>query len=380
MPFEHLLNTMIKHRQTLHQIPEIAFDLFLTHAYVKAQLESFGYETMTVAKTGLIAIKKGSSKETIAFRSDMDALEVLEKTDATFPSKHVGKMHACGHDGHMAILLGFAEHVSKLNHLNKNIMFVFQPAEEGPGGAKDIIKTGVFETYHVEKIFGFHLYPDLEEGLYGLVDGPMMAQNGEFDITVQGVSAHGAQPHKSKDAMVASAALISQFQHVVARSIDPLTPGVVTIGTIKGGEARNIIAQTISISGTMRTFNEETYEKMKASMHAISKGIEVSYQVDIDLEIRDYYPAVINDSSLFKDVKSLLKEGTYELIKPMMFAEDFSFYQQVVPGMFMMLGTKNEQKKYTHPLHSCYFNFDEKVLTKAVSLYDEICKFYKVYQ
>jgi amidohydrolase len=380
MSFDYLLHTMIKHRQTLHQIPEIAFDLFLTHAYVKAQLESFGYETITVAKTGLIAIKKGESKETIAFRSDMDALEVLEKTNMAFTSKHVGKMHACGHDGHMAILLGFAEHVSKLKHLKKNIMFIFQPAEEGPGGAKEIIKTGIFETYHVEKIFGFHLYPDLEEGLYGLVDGPMMAQNGEFDITIQGVSAHGAQPHKSKDAMVASAALISQFQHVVSRSIDPLTPGVVTIGTINGGEARNIIAQTISISGTMRTFNQGTYDVMKASMHAIAKGIEVSYSVDVDLEIRDYYPAVINDHALFKDVVSLLKEGTYERIKPMMFAEDFSFYQQVVPGLFMMLGTKNEEKQYTHPLHSCYFNFDEKVLTKAISLYDDICKLYKVYQ
>jgi hippurate hydrolase len=380
MSFDYLLKTMTKHRQTLHQIPEIAFDLFLTHAYVKEQLESFGYETITVAKTGLIAIKKGKSKETIAFRSDMDALEVLEKTNVVLPSKHVGKMHACGHDGHMAILLGFAEHVSKLKNMKKNIMFIFQPAEEGPGGAKEIIKTGIFETYHVEKIFGFHLYPDLEEGLYGLVDGPMMAQNGEFDITIQGVSAHGAQPHKSKDAMVASASLISQFQHVVARSIDPLTPGVVTIGTIKGGEARNIIAQTISISGTIRTFNQETYDTMKASMHAISKGIELSYSVDVNLEIRDYYPAVINDHTLFTDVKSLLKERSYELIKPMMFAEDFSFYQQKVPGLFMMLGTKNEKKGYTHPLHSCYFDFDEKVLTKALSLYDDICKFYGAYK
>jgi amidohydrolase len=379
MSFDYMLNKLKHHRRTLHQIPEIAFDLFKTHAYVKAELESYGYETQTVAKTGLIAIKKGKADTTIAFRSDMDALNVYEKTNSDFESKHEGQMHACGHDGHMSILLGFAEYIASIKDINKNIMFIFQPAEEGPGGAKVIIETNVLKTYNVEKIFGFHLYPDLEEGQYGLVDGPMMAQNGEFDLIIQGVSAHGAQPHKSKDAILATAQLITQYQSIVSRFIDPLSPAVVTVGTIEGGEARNIIAQNVKISGTIRTFNQETYDIIKASIKSINQSIETAFQVSVTTDIRDYYPPVINDHQLFNHVKGLLNASAYELIKPMMFAEDFAFYQQVVPGLFIMLGTRNEKLGYIHPLHSCYFNFKEEVLPKGIELYDLICKSYNLY-
>lgn len=379
MSFDHLTKQLTAHRRTLHQIPEIAFDLYQTHAYVKAELESYGYQTQTVAKTGLIAIKKGQSTETIAFRSDMDALNVYEKTGVEFASKNEGKMHACGHDGHMSILLGFAQYIASIDHIKQSIMFIFQPAEEGPGGAKIIIETGIFKQYNVKKIFGFHLYPDLEEGLYGLVDGPMMAQNGEFDIVIQGVSAHGAQPHLSKDAMVAAGELITQYQTIVSRAIDPLMPAVVTIGTIEGGEARNIIAQTIKMSGTIRTFDQTVYDTIKSSIRAINQGIEQAYQVEVKIDIRDYYPPVINDHQLFMDVQSILDPSEYRILKPMMFAEDFAFYQQVVPGLFMMLGTKNTELGYVHPLHSCYFNFKEDVLPKAIELYDRILKYYDLY-
>ncbi|MFU8793664.1 MAG: M20 metallopeptidase family protein [Acholeplasmataceae bacterium] len=380
MPKDTLTDHLKKHRQTLHQIPEIAFDLFKTHAYIKNELESYGYETETVAKTGLIAIKKGNSKETIAFRSDMDALNVLEKTDVSFQSTHVGKMHACGHDGHMSMLLGFAQMVSEKSDLTKNIMFVFQPAEEGPGGAKHIIEAGVFEKHNVKAIFGIHLYPDLEEGLIGLVDGPMMAQNGEFDVTIQGQSAHGAQPHKGHDAIVATAQLVTQYQNIVSRFLNPLIPAVVTVGTINGGEARNIIAQTVKLSGTIRTFDPTIYQQIKTSLANINQSIEVGFNVDVDMDLRDYYPPVINDHNLFEHVKSILEPNTYQMIPPMMFAEDFAFYQQVMPGFFMMLGTRNETLGYTHPLHSCYFNFKEDVLIKGVNLYDKIARSLNIYQ
>lgn len=379
MSFDYMYETLKKHRRALHQIPEIGFDLFKTHAYVQNVLNDLGYETITVAKTGLIAYKKGAKDEMIAFRSDMDALRVLEKTDVSFESKHIGNMHACGHDGHMAILLGFAEYIASKTLKDKGIMFVFQPAEEGPGGAKVIIETGIFEKHNVKQIYGFHLYPDLEEGLYGLVDGPMMAQNGEFDLVIQGVSAHGAQPHKSKDALLASAHLITQYQSIVSRMIDPLSPAVVTIGTIEGGEARNIIAQTIKLSGTIRTFNQETYDNIKSALKNINQGISQAFSVDVNMDLRDYYPPVLNDHDLFEQVKSLLSKDAYQLLKPMMFAEDFAFYQQVMPGLFMMLGTKNESLGYTHPLHSCYFNFKEEVLPKAILMYDRICKSLNLY-
>ena len=379
MSVDTLKDQLKIHRQTLHQIPEIAFDLFKTHAYVKKTLESYGYETETVAQTGLIAIKKGKSLETIAFRSDMDALNVLEKTEVLLPSTHVGKMHACGHDGHMSMLLGFAQMVSEKSDLNKNIMFVFQPAEEGPGGAKHIIETGIFKKYHVQSIFGIHLYPDLEEGLIGLVDGPMMAQNGEFDVIIQGQSAHGAQPHKGQDAITATAQLITQYQHIVSRFLNPLIPAVVTVGTIEGGEARNIIAQTVKLSGTIRTFDPSIYKQIKTSLQQINQSVEVGFNVQVDMDLRDYYPPVINDHDLFEHVKSILEPKAYQMIPPMMFAEDFAFYQQVMPGFFMMLGTRNERLGYTHPLHSCYFNFKEDVLVKGVNLYDQIARSLNIY-
>jgi len=365
-------------RKDLHQIPELAFDLYETHAYVKKTLEMMGYLTETVAKTGLIAQKKGKLEDSIAFRSDMDALPVAEMTKMEFPSKHPGKMHACGHDGHMSMLLGFAGLIAEMELKRESIVFIFQPAEEGPGGAKIIIEQGIFEKYHIKKIFGIHLYPELEEGLYGLVNGPMMAQNGEFNLKIKGKSAHGAQPHMAIDAILAASQLINQYHTIVSRSIDPLDTAVLTVGTVEAGEARNIIAKEAYITGTIRSFNNEVYGIIKKRMREIDAGISKSFQVEIDNLIMDYYPPVINDKSLFSMLKSSLNENKYKLIKPMMFAEDFAFYQQKVPGMFVMLGTRNEEKGFVHPLHSCYFNFDEIVLSKGVELYLHICKILNV--
>ncbi len=372
------LEKLTKYRRDLHQIPEIAFDLFLTSQYVKNELEQMGYVTESVAQTGLIAIKKGISEEAIAFRSDMDALSVFEQTGVSFHSLHHYKMHACGHDGHMAILLGFAKYVSELESIKQSIVFIFQPAEEGPGGAKVIIEEGIFEKYHIKHIFGLHLYPGLEEGQFGLVDGAMFAQNGEFNLTIKGKSAHAAQPQLGQDAILASAELINLYHKIVSRFIDPLESAVITVGTIHGGEARNIIANEVKIKGTIRSFNEEIYEKLKSSMRKIDQGIETVFDVEVNNHIMDYYPTVINDHDLFLMLKNDLDEKEYQLIKPLMFAEDFSFYQRKVPGLFVMLGTRNEEKGFIHPLHSCYFNFDEKVLLQGIELYKKILKLMKI--
>lgn len=363
-----------KYRIDLHQIPELAFDLFKTHDYLKHQLNLMGYRTETVAKTGLIAVKEGKVKESIAFRSDMDALPVTEMTHHQFPSTHPGKMHACGHDGHMAMLLGFASVVSKMNHLNQSIVFIFQPAEEGPGGAKVIIEEGIFEKYKIQKIYGIHLYPGLEQGKYGLANGPMMAQNGEFNLLIQGKSAHGAQPHLGHDAILASGALITQYHSIISRYIDPLDPAVITIGTVSGGEARNIIAHEVKMTGTIRSFNTQIYELLKQKMRDMDHGVEQSYNVKITNETIDYYPPVLNDEILFNQLKNHLLPSEYEILRPMMFAEDFAFYQQKVPGLFVMLGTQNIDRGFIHPLHSCYFDFDESVLIKGVELYQKILK------
>jgi amidohydrolase len=352
----------------------LAFDLYQTHQIVKEYLLSYGYEIEVVAKTGIVAFKKGEGTGALAFRADMDGLEVTEVNRVDYTSLHKGKMHACGHDGHMAILLGFAKYLSRLNKLNKDILLIFQPAEEGPGGAKEIIEEGILKKYNVEGIFGIHIFPGLEQGKIGLANGPLMAQSGEVDLVIRGSSAHGAQPHKGSDAIVAASALILDYQTILSRKIDPLEPGVLTIGTINGGEARNIIAGSVQLKGTIRAFSGETYNLIKEKMNKINSGIESIYEVQIDMEVRDFYPPVINDSKLFEIVKSSLDPEKVEIVKPLMLAEDFSFYQQQVPGFFMLLGSKNEEKGFVQPLHNGEFNFDEEILLLGVETYIDICQ------
>ena len=365
-------------RRDLHQIPEIGFDLDLTSRYIYDVLTDLGYHPISMAKTGWVISKAGKTQDAIMFRTDMDALPVDEKTGCDFQSKHPGKMHACGHDGHMAMMLGFAAYVSTLKHLEKTIVMIFQPAEEGPGGAKVMIQEGLFERFNIKACYGIHLYPGLDEGLYGLVDGPMMAQNGEFDGVVEGTSSHGALPHLGHDAILATAQLIQGYQSILSRRLNPLDRAVLTVGTLHGGEARNIIAKQVNFSGTMRAFDPVVYEQMKTWMKEIEQGIEISYRVKIHNEVKDYYPPVINDHDLFSNLKNALKEDQYKIIDPMPVSEDFAFYQQKAPGVFVMLGSKNEKKGYIHPLHSDQFQFDEHILIRGVELYQTILKIHQV--
>ncbi len=374
-----ILEELKTYRRDLHQIPELGFDLFKTHQYVKDKLISFGYEPKVYAKTGLVAVKKGKSKKAVAFRADMDALPVKEATNVSFKSLHEGKMHACGHDGHTAMLLGFAHYVSLQPTPNETIVFLFQPAEEGPGGAKVMIEEGALSDYFVTKVFGLHLFPGLDEGLVGIKDGPMLARNAEFDFDIIGVSSHGAQPHQGKDAVLAASMLVTLFNQIISRYIDPLEPAVITTGTINGGEARNIISNKVSISGTIRAFNDDIFETLKQKMNDMISGVKIAYGVDITGAIVDYYPAVINDSHLYHVVKKSLDPKVIVDIKPYTFSEDFAYYQKAVPGIFSFIGTKNIEKDYIHPLHSNYFNFDEKVLVNGYNFYINVCKTLGIY-
>jgi amidohydrolase len=373
-----MIERLKKYREDLHQIPELQFELYKTSAYIKEELTNMGYEIHQSAKTGWVAYKKGKKKSSIAFRSDMDGLPVFEKSDYPYPSKHLGQMHACGHDGHMSMLLGFAYYLKDLELKNESIVLIFQPAEEFPGGAKVIIEEGFLDRFNVTKIFGIHLYPNLEEGTYGLVKGPMMARNGEFNLEIKGQSAHGAEPHKGNDAILAASFLVNQLNTIVSRNIDPFDQSVVTVGTIHGGVARNIIAQNVKITGTMRAFDDKVYFKMKDRFAKIVEGIKTAFEVDIDYEIMDLYPVVYNDPNIVNFIEKHLEDAAHTYIKPLMASEDLAFYQQKVPGMFTMLGTKNIDKGFIHPLHSCYFNFDESVLIKGVELYIRIAKAYKI--
>jgi amidohydrolase len=373
------IGLLTKWRRDLHRIPELGFDLFKTHAYIKEALEEMGYVTRTVAKTGLVAIREGQSGKTVAFRSDMDALPVSEHTGRDFKSLHDGRMHACGHDGHMAMLLGFARHVADLPRVNDSVMFIFQPAEEGPGGAKVIIDEGLFERTKVDAIFGIHLDPGLDKGLIGLREGPMFARNGEFTITVRGKSGHAAMPHLSHDAIAVAGHLITQYHMIVSRSVDPLKQAVLTIGTVHGGEARNIVANTVTFEGTIRAFDDAVYHAIKNRIEAVNKGLEEAYSVSIDFGFIDYYPVLRNDPALVRMITPALMPEDITDITPFMFAEDFAFYQQVVPGVFSMLGVRDEGRGFIHPLHSDAFDFDEDVLARGVAHYDAVARALGVY-
>lgn len=373
-----MLEQIRTYRRDLHQIPELGFDLGLTHAYIEKELIRLGYHPFTMAKSGLIAIKEGLSKEAIAFRSDMDALPVTELNEISFKSTHPGKMHACGHDGHMAMLLTFASELAKIKVLKKTVVLIFQPAEEGPGGAIEIINEGLFDKYDIKSVFGLHLFPGIKEGKIGLVDGYMTAQNGEFDIEVHGVSAHGAQPHLGKDSIIASTFLIQAYQTLLSRNLNPLDSAVITVGTIESGEARNIISNLVKMSGTIRAFKPSVYGLIKKRIAEINQGIEVMYGVKVDCAIRDYYPAVYNDHEVFEKVANSFNTEVIEYYEPLMIAEDFAFYQQKVPGLFAYIGTMSEEDGYTYPLHSNRFNFNEEALLQGVYFYKQVAKVYQI--
>ena len=373
MDLNFLLDDIIKNRRALHQIPETALEEFKTKEYLKSYLISIGLEPQEVVETGLFVYIEGKDKENcIAFRSDIDALNIKEETGAEFESKHIGKMHACGHDGHMTTLLAFAKYLTTIQPLEKSVLLIFQPAEESPGRAKDIVETGLLKKYNVKAIYGMHLFPELPEGTVASKEGPFFAQAALMTTTITGKSGHGAMPHKTIDPLMAFTKIVDGYQTIVSRNLSPFDPGVVTIGKFCGGSAQNIIADTVNFWGTIRTFKEENTEFIIDRIKEIHRGIELSYRVKIDEKIDIVYPPVVNDKELYKNFVETMKNMNYVEHEALTISEDFAYYQKEVPGIFMLLGTRSEEKGFIHPLHSCHFNFDEKVLLKGVEAFARI--------
>ncbi|MFZ5967954.1 MAG: M20 metallopeptidase family protein [Bacillota bacterium] len=368
---------VFKIAQELHQIPESGFEEIKTGHYIIEQLKHFGIEVHEgVAQTGIIGYLKGRKGEkTIGFRADMDALSVVEKTNLGYASKHQGMMHACGHDAHMTILLGLARYLSQNREkLTDNIVFLFQPAEEGPGGAEPMIQEGILKRFNIEQMIGLHVFPEVKEGMIACRPGPMMAQTGEFDIRIIGQSGHGAIPHKANDAIVIASNMITSLQSIISRNIDPIEGAVLTVGKISGGERRNIIAGETALEGTLRAFNENTFRRVKERVVEIAKGLELSYQCKIDIVFRDMYPAVVNDEYLYKKLLAAVGEENVHIIQPQMIAEDFSYYQKEIPGLFFFLGVRNEDLGHIYPLHSCYFTYNLEILIIGIQAYVNLAR------
>ncbi len=373
MDFEKLSQSIKKHRRYLHTIPELGFEEFKTSTYIKETLKELGYNPISILNTGVLVYIEGKEKECYGFRADIDALPIQEETGVSFASTHEGKMHACGHDGHTSILLGFAEGLKDIKP-KKSILLIFQPAEESPGGAKFIVDEGILSKYKVQAVFGLHLFPSLAEGIIGTKPGPFMAQTGEIDITIKGKSGHGAMPHTTIDTVLITAKLLEAYQSIISRNISPIDSAVLTFGKIEGGTARNIIAETVRIEGTCRTFSKELFNNIVGRMQSIHRGFEEAFGVEITEDIRPMYPPVINTPSLYEKFRNATADFPYEELEPVMLAEDFSYYQEAVSGLFFFLGVRNESLGYTNPLHNCGFNFVEEVLVQGVKVYEKLLK------
>lgn len=352
-------------RRDLHRIPELGFELPLTSQYLFDMLTSMGYQPQSIAQTGWLVTIPGWSEDILMFRSDMDGLPILEKNTHNYKSTNLN-MHACGHDAHMSMLLGLANEL-KGQSFYHTIVLLFQPAEESPGGARVVLEELPFEINRVKGCFGLHVYPQLDTHQIGTKPGPMMAQNGEIDIIVHGVATHAGTPHRGIDALQIASHLMQSLQTIISRNMNPLDSVVAHFGKINGGEARNALADRVVCEGTLRAFSQKNYDSLKQLIRQHVKAFEVMHGVNIECDIRDFYPSVTNDSQLFKKVENILG-NQLTVIEPVMLAEDFGFYTQVMPSLFMFLGSGNPKTS----LHSPTFDLDESILQTGVDVYSKI--------
>lgn len=356
-------------RRALHRIPEAGFEERETQAWIMDYLGALGYAPEPIVDTGvalLIPSADGKDSGCIAFRADMDALPVTEPAATPFHSDHPGMMHACGHDGHMTMLLLLAKCLHDHPGLRaQSVLLIFQPAEEGPGGGDPVCRSGIFERTGARAIVGYHLFPDVPEGTITIAPGPVIAMNSEIYLDVHGTASHAAHPDRGQDALVAAAQLVLAVQTIASRSLDPEDAAVVHLGTIDGGTRMNIVADHVALTGTMRSFSEGVHQTIRRRIREIAAGIGTANGVTIDVKFIDMYPPVVNDAALYRAVRPLIG-GNVAPFEKRMIAEDFAYYGKHLPALFMGIGARSEAKGFTAELHTPAFGFDEKVLLRGL--------------
>lgn len=370
---------LVEWRRRIHQKPELGFQEKLTAEFISQKLQSWGIEHQTeIAETGIVAIIKGAKSgngKVLAIRADMDALPILEANEVAYCSQHDGVMHACGHDGHTAIALGTAYY---LHHHRQDfsgtVKIIFQPAEEGPGGAKPMIEAGVLKNPDVDAIIGLHLWNNLPLGTVGVRAGALMAAVELFRCTIFGKGGHGAIPQQTIDSVVVAAQIVNALQTIVSRNVNPIDSAVVTIGELHAGTAVNVIADTARMGGTVRYFNPDLADFFKQRIEQIIAGICQSHSASYEFDYIHLYPPVINHPQIAELVRSVAEEviETPLGIVPecqTMGGEDMSFFLQEVPGCYFFLGSANAEKKLNYPHHHPRFDFDETALVMGVEMF-----------
>ncbi|WP_101842079.1 M20 family metallopeptidase [Halobacillus sp. Marseille-P3879] len=364
-------NEIVEIRRTLHTHPELSNEEHKTSSLVKEKLTEYGIKWQGgFAKTGILGIIEGENPGgTVALRADMDALPIQEANDLSYISENEGKMHACGHDAHTAMLLGAGYALQKSKHkLSGTVLLVFQPAEETSpyGGSQPMMDDGVFAEYTPDVIYGQHVWPSLPVGQVGIRDKEMMGASDRFRVTIKGKGGHASMPHDGNDALIVTNQIITALQTIVSRSVNPLESAVVTVGRIEGGYSYNVIPDEVTFEGTVRTFKPEVKEKVKQRFHTIIEQTAEAFDAVSEIRYFDGYPATINSpewaAQARTTVEKILGDQAAPEIDPALAGEDFSRFLLNYPGAFIWLGTQIEDAENQKPLHDPGFKLNEKAL------------------
>ena len=369
-----------KIRRTIHAHPELSYQEFITSDLVAAKLTEWGIPVIRgLGGTGVVGvISHGTSKRAVGLRADMDALPLQELNTFAHRSTHEGKMHACGHDGHTTMLLGAALYLSKHRHFDGTIYVIFQPAEEGDGGAKRMMDDGLFTQCPMEAVFGMHNWPGAPAGTMGVVSGPMMASSNEFELTIQGKGSHAAQPHLSIDPVMVAVQIAQSWQTIISRNKNPLDAGVLSVTQIHSGSATNIIPDSASMIGTVRTFTMEALDLIERRMAEIAQHTAAAFDASIEFNFRRNYPPLINHEPETEFAREVMRDivgedGVLKKIEPTMGSEDFAFMLLDKPGCYVFIGNGDgAHRKAGHGLGPCNlhnpsYDFNDELLPIGAS-------------
>ena len=361
-------------RRDIHQHPELLYDVHRTAAFVADRLREFGCDEIVtgLGRTGVVGVIKGRKPagngdvKVIGLRADMDALPIEEATNLPYASKTPGKMHACGHDGHTAMLLGAARYLAETRNFAGDAVVIFQPAEEGGAGAAAMIKDGLMERFGIEQVYGMHNGPGVPVGSFAIRTGPIMAATDAIDIRIEGLGGHAARPHKCIDTVLAGAQLITSLQSIVSGTVEPLESAVISICEFHAGNARNVIPQVAELKGTVRTLTPETRELVEKRVREVVAGVAQTTGTKIDLTYERGYPVTVNHASQTAFAKQVAKEiagdANVHDVPPMMGAEDFAYMLEARPGAFIFCGNGN-----TAGLHHPAYNFNDEAIVYGTS-------------
>ena len=365
-------------RRRIHQKPELNFDVFETAAFVTEKLKEFGCDDVVtgIGKTGVVGIIRGGkgNGSTVGLRADMDALPITEITGKPYASQTPGKMHACGHDGHTAMLLGAAKYLAETRNFAGSVAVIFQPAEEGGGGGNEMVKDGMMDRFGIQKVFGMHNMPGLPVGQFAIRPGPIMAATAEFTITVKGRGGHAAMPHGTIDPIVIASQLVGALQTIASRNTDPVESVVVSVTKFHAGDAYNVIPETAEIAGTVRSLKKEVARKAEERIRQLCAGLAAAHDTTIEVDYDANYPVTFNhpEETVFSGDIAAEVAGDAQVqrtIQPVMGGEDFSYMLEARPGAFIFIGNGD-----TASLHHPAYDFNDEVIPHGVSYWVKLAE------